>query len=214
MSTREKILAAADALFGEVGFDAASTRDIAALSGVNKPLVHYHFKNKEDLLRAVLDRYYEKLTLTLQAQIARKGDARDQIVRLIGVYVDFLSANRNFSRIVQREASGGKNVAQIAERTYPIFQIGMRFISDAFPATRKGDLAASHLFISFYGMIVTYFTYNEVLEHLFKSDPLSEKNLRARKRHLRRMAELILAEIEYSPQHRTSAGRLTGRPEA
>ena len=52
---------AADKLFGDVGYDAATTREIAELSGVNKALIHYHFKSKEALFENVLDWYYENL---------------------------------------------------------------------------------------------------------------------------------------------------------
>ena len=196
LSAREKILEAADTLFGELGFDAATTREIAERSGVNKALIHYHFKSKEELLYSVLDRYYENLAQSLKAPILAKGDIRDRVMRLIDVYVDFLSSNLNFSRIIQREATGEKNATQIVERTVPLFQLGMKFMKEAFPETRAGDLAAEHLLVSFYGMIVTYFTYSGVLEHLVDANPLSKRNLESRKRHLRRMAELILDEIQ------------------
>jgi TetR/AcrR family transcriptional regulator, regulator of cefoperazone and chloramphenicol sensitivity len=39
--TRARIIAAAIRLFGEKGYEAASTRDIAAADGVNVPTVQY-----------------------------------------------------------------------------------------------------------------------------------------------------------------------------
>ena len=56
--TRQRILEAADGLFGELGFDVTTTRDIAERSGVNKALIHCHFGTKDDLLEALLDGYY------------------------------------------------------------------------------------------------------------------------------------------------------------
>jgi TetR/AcrR family transcriptional regulator, regulator of cefoperazone and chloramphenicol sensitivity len=50
--TRQRIIDAAIQLFGEHGFDGASTRDIAAAAGVNAPALQYYFENKEGLYKA------------------------------------------------------------------------------------------------------------------------------------------------------------------
>ncbi|MGB3622115.1 MAG: helix-turn-helix domain-containing protein, partial [Ketobacter sp.] len=44
---RERILAAAEALFAIRGFEGVSTTQIAKVAGITQPLIHYHFKNKE-----------------------------------------------------------------------------------------------------------------------------------------------------------------------
>ena len=195
MSAREAILEAADKLFGEAGFVAATTREIAELSGVNKALIHYHFKSKEALFENVLDRYYERLGHTLLHVLERENGAQDKIGLLIDAYVDFLKENKNFSRIVQREASGGTHLERILHHMEPMFRTGTEFLSQAYPKTCSGDLAASHLLISFYGMIISYFTYSPLLERLFEEDPLDEENLERRKRHLHRMVKLVLDSL-------------------
>lgn len=45
--TSARIIEAALSLFGEKGFEGASTRDIAERAGVNAPALNYYFKNKE-----------------------------------------------------------------------------------------------------------------------------------------------------------------------
>jgi AcrR family transcriptional regulator len=54
--TKERILDAAERLFGEMGYDGTSLRAITAAAKVNIAAVNYHFKSKEELLRAVLTR--------------------------------------------------------------------------------------------------------------------------------------------------------------
>ncbi len=51
---RERILATAERLFAERGFDRTSTARIAAAAGVPHGLIFYHFKTKMDLLLAVI----------------------------------------------------------------------------------------------------------------------------------------------------------------
>ncbi len=48
----QRIIEAAIELFGEHGFERASTRDIAARAGVNAPALQYYFENKEGVYRA------------------------------------------------------------------------------------------------------------------------------------------------------------------
>jgi len=125
VTPRERILDAADHIFGSIGFDAATTREIAERSGVNKALIHYYFKSKDGLLADLLEGYYARLTETLSAILLRPtGSLRERVGDLVGGYLDFLHANRNFVRIVHREASGGHHMDLVADRTLPLFELG------------------------------------------------------------------------------------------
>lgn len=52
----ERILACAEKLFLEKGFDATSMSDIALCAGINRPTLHYYFRTKDKMFRAVLAR--------------------------------------------------------------------------------------------------------------------------------------------------------------
>ncbi len=196
MKAREKILKAADDLFGSAGFDATTTREIAERSGVNKALIHYHFKSKDALLGTLLDHYFEELSGTLTRALAGKGELRKRMLDMSDAYVDFLEQNRNFQRIVQREASGGKHMDRVRNHMVPLFEMCTKPILQEYRVTRSGELEASQLVISFYGMIISYFTYSGVLELLLGTAPMSKKNIRNRKEHIRRMIDIIFNTIE------------------
>lgn len=195
-TTRDRILHAADELFGELGFDAATTREIAERSHVNKALIHYHFKSKESLLEALLDTYYRELTRSLRDALQAAGTLRDRMQALLDFYVDFLSQHRNFNRIVQREAAGGKHMERISAHMEPMFHLGVTVIEEAYPATRAGEMSAIQLLVSFYGMIITYFTFNKLIGDMTGDDPLSVENLAIRKAHLARMLDILIAAME------------------
>ena len=197
--TREQILKAADNLFGDMGFDAASTREIAAQSGVNKALIHYHFKTKEALFEAVMERYYQRLNATLFNALQAPGTMRDKMLAVIDAYFDFLSQNLRFSRIVQREGAGERHMDIIRRHLLPTFRTGLDLIQGAYPATRDGDLAADQLYISFYGMIVGYFTYSGILEQILEHDPLSPEALERRKKHIHRLLDIIEKDLGQRP---------------
>jgi AcrR family transcriptional regulator len=53
--TRERILAAARFSFGELGFEAATIRGVAARAGVDPALVHHYFGTKQRLFLAAME---------------------------------------------------------------------------------------------------------------------------------------------------------------
>jgi TetR/AcrR family transcriptional regulator len=54
--TEARLLDAAEVVFAERGFHAAPTSAIAERAGVNKTLIHYYFRSKEGLYRAMMQR--------------------------------------------------------------------------------------------------------------------------------------------------------------
>src|SRR4029453_7506295 len=57
-NTRHKILDAAEKLFARQGFESTSLRSIIASASVNLAAIHYHFRSKEGLIRAVIERRF------------------------------------------------------------------------------------------------------------------------------------------------------------
>lgn len=53
--TRARIIEAAVLVFGERGYDGASTRDIATAAGVNSPALQYYFDGKEGVYLACVE---------------------------------------------------------------------------------------------------------------------------------------------------------------
>jgi AcrR family transcriptional regulator len=192
--TKAKILAATDQLFGDLGFDATTTRDIAERSGVNKALIHYHFGSKDELLVALLEDYYARLTTALMSAMGLHTKLEEQALDVLDAYADFLAANRTFCSIVQREVASGRHVERIVAGTLPTFQLGTAWLGQLEGGAPAG-LELDQLLISVYGMVVTYFTYGRVLQKLTGKDPFSAEALAARKRHVRRVVSLLFKEL-------------------
>ncbi|MGV0599711.1 helix-turn-helix domain-containing protein, partial [Mycolicibacterium pulveris] len=58
--TRSLLLDAAENVFGEKGFTAATLDDIAYAAGYTKGAIYKHFATKEELFLAVSDRYWRR----------------------------------------------------------------------------------------------------------------------------------------------------------
>ena len=66
---RNEILDVAEVLFGTKGFEQTSTNDILEKVGIARGTLYYHFKSKEDILDAMIERMNNQL-LAMAAQIA------------------------------------------------------------------------------------------------------------------------------------------------
>jgi TetR/AcrR family transcriptional repressor of nem operon len=80
------ILDAAELLAQTRGFNGFSYADIAARLGVTKASLHYHFRSKADLGRALIERYHVVFMAAL-ADIDRDvDDPRDKLRRYVALY--------------------------------------------------------------------------------------------------------------------------------
>jgi AcrR family transcriptional regulator len=77
MSTRERILDSALALFNEKGTSAISTNHIAAAIGISPGNLYYHFRNKEDIIAALFERLFEMWDKTYQLPAGRAPSLAD-----------------------------------------------------------------------------------------------------------------------------------------
>jgi AcrR family transcriptional regulator len=113
-ATRDRILDAAEHLFGLHGFPCASLRQITDEAGVNLAAVNYHFGTKEALYKAVLIRRIrpvneERLNLLGQAEQL----AGDQPVPLRAILDTFV---RPLLRRAAGESPGGMDFLRLISR--------------------------------------------------------------------------------------------------
>ena len=74
LETRSKILEAAEQAFYERGVARTTLADIAALAGVTRGAIYWHFSNKADLVQAMLDTLHEPLD-----ELAKASENQDEL---------------------------------------------------------------------------------------------------------------------------------------
>ena len=79
--TRERLLDAATEILNRVGIQGATTREIAWRAGVNEVTLFRHFKSKEQLLRAVLQRGLAAEAAILDEHSSWKENLRESMER-------------------------------------------------------------------------------------------------------------------------------------
>lgn len=86
-NTRTQIVEAADALFYQRGFDHTSLADIAAAVGIARGNLTYHFKAKDAILAAVIDRRLANTQAMLDAWEAAGDGPAARITSFIHILI-------------------------------------------------------------------------------------------------------------------------------
>ncbi len=89
IDTKQMIVAAALTEFSQVGYEAASIRNIAAITGLQHPLITYHYRTKEILWKAVAENTFAQIRQLWDEGIPDR-ESMTPIERLRAEYSAFL----------------------------------------------------------------------------------------------------------------------------
>lgn len=92
-NTREKVIDAAIHVFIKKGYGGARMQEIADQAGINKGLLHYYFKSKENLFHAVMKKVTNKIDPKLDLLINSEDPIRDKMAQFVSLYIDLLLEN-------------------------------------------------------------------------------------------------------------------------
>ncbi len=109
---RLQLLAAAERLFAERGFQAVRLEDIGAAAGVSGPAIYRHFLNKESLLVELLVGISTRLLAGARDVISDSRDAAAALAGLIDFHLDFALGEPDLIRIQDRDLAHLPTAAQ------------------------------------------------------------------------------------------------------
>jgi len=105
-NSKEKIIEAAIDVFFDKGFDAASMREIAEKAGITKPMIYYHFKNKEALYLGLLEENLALFCQGLEKLLVKVSDPRTTFLAIIDFFEETFARGAKIYHIIQREIIG------------------------------------------------------------------------------------------------------------
>ncbi len=111
--TRDQIVAAADELFYQRGFEHTSFADIAGEVGISRGNFYHHFKSKDEILDAVIARRLDKTQVMLE-RWERNGETPVERIRS---FVHILIVNR--TRIMRHGCPVGTLCGELAKLNHP-----------------------------------------------------------------------------------------------
>lgn len=97
---RAEILAAAERIFVDHGYDGATIRKIADEVGLSSTALYMHFSDKSEILHEICERSFEDLLKVQRAVVAEETSSRARMRRIMESYVAFGFEHPNAYRLV------------------------------------------------------------------------------------------------------------------
>ncbi|TWX53439.1 TetR/AcrR family transcriptional regulator [Colwellia hornerae] len=179
MSTKNKILDAAEKLFAIQGFNGTSLREITSQAEVNLAAVNYHFGSKKELIKSVMSRYMNELSPRLELSLVNICEQEDlTLLEVFSAFIDPLLSLNEFKE------NGTSNFLQLLGRGYSDSQGFLRwFLTTQYPgvinnfvkAVQKAypELTAEEMFWRLHftmGTVVFTMSSSDALIDIAKSD--------------------------------------------
>ncbi|KRE97747.1 hypothetical protein ASG89_29525 [Paenibacillus sp. Soil766] len=182
---KEKILQTSLQEFAEKGYDGARIDYISKIAGVNKALIYYHFKSKEELFTAVINDLFEK---AVPVSIEPTGTSvRENLIQVMEHFIDFLHYNPYFVKIMDQSVAQDRDIFQqlhsqnfFFEMVMGLYQLGVQT-----GECRKVDHPEDFV-VSLLGAVYFYFSHHKAIRKFYGN--ISEEEVIAiRKRTMKDM---------------------------
>jgi AcrR family transcriptional regulator len=100
---RRSLIESATEVFGEKGYDCATTREVAERAGCSEGLIHRYFGGKRGLLMAILAAKASTVTDVVREGAPDQDDLHDEIRSILLWSLDFMWAQRAFMRVASTQ---------------------------------------------------------------------------------------------------------------
>ncbi len=179
-TTAERILDAAEDLFAQKGYSATSLGDVADRVGIRSPSLYNHFRNKEALYQAVLERLLVEFGKPLTEMQESSELNQERVLQWLETIVRQHHANPNLARLLQHAAlSGGPHTNEIIEGLFsPMFRSpeSMELEGDYFGQLSRMGLQPWAV-MAFNNLVMSYVTMAPMYRDLLGQDPFGEEAL-------------------------------------
>jgi len=181
--TRARILAAAERAFAQDGLAGGRTDAIAAAAGVNKALLYYYFKSKENLYEAVIEEHLREFNHQALAILSAPGSARTLLLRYVNLHFDFISRRHRHAPLFQQLMMKGGKAPERLFRQYivPRGEALRKLLVRGMLAGELRKMDPFHTAVSIAALVVFYFSAAPMLKLMGYANPYADASLKRRK---------------------------------
>jgi AcrR family transcriptional regulator len=103
INTESKILSAAKEVFVSKGYDGARMQEIADTAQINKALLHYYFRSKEKLFKAVFEDTLMKIGPVIKEFVTAPMPLEVKIWKFVDDYIEIIKRNPKLPLFILNE---------------------------------------------------------------------------------------------------------------
>lgn len=166
--TRVAIMNEARRVFAQRGFEGTSMREIAEAARVNNAMIYYHFKNKDDLYRAIIHESVADLNSIWDEPLFRSSaPVIQKIHRYIAKFIRYEQKSDDIRRIMAMEFARSGKISCLCEEFFAENQ--KRLVELLQEGMKSGELKKTDPLMSvaaLVGIIVHNFIMLPMAEHV------------------------------------------------
>lgn len=197
ISTEEKILMAARKIFITKGMDGARMQDIADEAGINKALLHYHFKSKDKLFGVIFKQTATQLFPRFEMILKSDVSYLDKIRKIVENYLDMLTENPYMPLFVLNEVNRNRNVDMhefFKKQRSVVIEKFVQLTEREIAAKRIKRISAPQLLMNIVSLCIFPFLGRPILISIFQLDELEFKELMIRRK--KDIADFVIESIK------------------
>lgn len=174
-STEEKIYEAARKIFIIKGMEGARMQEIADEAGMNKALLHYYFRSKENLFKAVFKDIFTKFFDKVRFSLLSDAPAKEKLIFFTENYIDMIRANPYIPQFIINEINRDPKVLKSL-----MFDSGVEpeKLLEMFENLRSDknslNIDMRHIVVSILGMLIFPFAARPLLQMIYFTDNREE----------------------------------------
>jgi TetR/AcrR family transcriptional regulator len=192
----EKILAAASREFARFGLAGARVDRIASNAGINKAMIYYYFRSKENLYQTILDRHFDEIGQLLEENLKAEESFESVFSKLAQAYNRIFENHSEFVPIILREAaSGGERMKRALTRLLMEKGLVLKLKGIIDRGKKEGrfrNIDSRQAIISFVGMNIYYLIMSPLVNSVLEIK--DEKKFRQRRQ--KEVVDLFLHGLE------------------
>lgn len=170
--TEEKIYEAARKIFILKGMDGARMQEIADEAGINKALLHYYFRSKDNLFKAVFKDIFTKFFDKVRFSLFSDAPTKEKLIFFIDNYIDMIHSNPYVPQFIINEINRDPKVLKTL-----MFESGVepQTLLELFVSQKKVSSSLikddpRHIVLSILGMLIFPFVARPLLQSIYFDD--------------------------------------------
>lgn len=163
--TEDIILEAAKKIFIEYGFDGARMQQIADEAGINKALLHYYFRSKDNLFDYIFDETFKRFFPNILVIMMSELPFDQKIRSFVSHYIDTLIQNPHLPAFVLHELQRKpERILNIIKSSGIQPKITAHMLQREIDEGKIMPISMQHLIVNMIGMCIFPFIGRPILE--------------------------------------------------
>ena len=178
-TTENQILDAAEAVFQSKGMDGARMQEIADKAGINKALLHYYYRSKQQLFEAVFKQAFSLLAPQLDRIINDDSSIEEKIRNFTFNYISFVSNHPYLPNFIIQELNRNPGFVERLRQTegFPNINKFKQQLNDEIEKGTIISIKAEQLLINILALNVFPFIAKPLLKTFINIDEAFYKQL-------------------------------------